>query len=86
MNTYYAIANASGMISKKIEANCEHEALKIAEASGRDWIDDPATDFEDAHDFDGADKSAGECDEALEAAGLSCLIPAATDTDWEIWG
>lgn len=85
MTTYYAIANANGMISRRIDASDEREALKIAEASGRDWIDDPATDAEDDFGFDGADKSHSECVELLEAAGLRCVINGATDTDWDVW-
>ncbi len=85
MTTYYAIANANGMISKRIEASHEREALRSAESSGREWIDHPATDAEDDFGLDGADKSHGECSEMLESAGLRCVISGPTDTDWDVW-
>ena len=83
--TFYAIANANGMISKRIEAASKYDALAMAEASGREWIDDPTTDAEDVFGFDCADKSSEECRDLLAAAGLTCVMEGATVTDWDIW-
>ena len=85
MKTYYVTANAGGLISKKVKAETEHEALQLAIDSGRSWIDDPATDAEDDFNFCGADTDYEECAQLLKGAGLYCVIRGDLETDWDVW-
>lgn len=82
---FYAIADANGLISKRIEASDKHEAMAIAEASGREWIDDPATDIEDQLDFDASYKSVEEIYLALRSRGFHLVLESEIQGRWEIW-
>jgi len=69
--TYYAVCNAGGPISVKLDGETKEEALAAFGAlDGRAAIDSARTDAEDDLEIDGAqDMSEGDFAEALEAAG-----------------
>lgn len=69
--TYYAVCNAGGPISVKLDGSTKAEALAaFAALDGRAAIDGAKTDAEDDLEIEGA-QDMGESDfaEALEAAG-----------------
>ena len=87
--TYYATADANGMISHELAATSFVEARRELEAAvgsgeSREWIDNAQTDLEDALDvsFDGLSYSSAY-DVALEA-GAVCKLAAENNASWDI--
>lgn len=67
---YYAVCNAGGPISVRLEASTEAEALAAFERlNTRQAIDNAATDAEDDLDIDGSGMSEDAFSDAMEAAG-----------------
>ena len=88
--TYYATADANGMISHELAATSFVEARRELEAAvgsgeSREWIDNAQTDLEDALDvsFDGMTYSAAY--EAALAAGAVCKLAAQNNASWDIF-
>ena len=74
MSTYYAVCNANGPISVRLDAGAIQAALEEFDAADtRTWIDDPRMDAEDELDIAGEGMSEEEFGEALELAGLTCV-------------
>lgn len=86
--TYYAICNANGPISVRLNACSLEEAQKEFESSAsRAWIDDARTDAEDDLGISGEGMSEVEFAAEMEAAGYEPVdYPGgAVQGGWVIW-
>jgi hypothetical protein len=96
--TYYAVCDAGGPISVRLDAETEEQALAaFAAMDGRDAIDGQRTDAEDDRDIDGSGMDETAFAGALEAAGakpVRDLAPvinahagtvAHLDGGWYLW-
>lgn len=73
MKTYYAVCNANGPISRRIEADDIAGAVAAFEAADlHAWVNEGATDAEDDIGLDGTGSSESEFAELLESAG--CIM------------
>ena len=72
MATYYAVCNANGPISVRLEGETKEQALAaFAALDTRAAIDSASTDAEDDLGIDGANMSEDEFARALEEAGAT---------------
>lgn len=70
MAIYYAVCNANGPISRRIEADSVEDAVRqFEEANLHAWVDEPAVDAEDDLSLDGTGMTEDEFGSALENAG-----------------
>jgi len=76
MKTYYAICNANGPISRRVEADNPDQVETLIMDLGGDWIDEPSTHAEDDLDIAGEGMSEEEFAAAMEAAGWTPVLDA----------
>lgn len=75
--TYYAVCNANGPISVRLDSATLEAALEeFDDADVRAWIDDPRLDAEDDFGIYGTGMSESEFADALEAESLVCVHDA----------
>lgn len=90
MSTYYAVCDANGPISVRLEAETEGAAvLEFRRADTRSWIDDPRTDAEDDLGIEGEGMEPNEFEAALRDHGLALIMGLDVDPDllggWSLW-
>lgn len=87
MITYYAVANANGPITRALSAATLDEArAELQEADLRSWIDEPATDLEDALDECWDGQSESEVESAMRQHDMVCVDAGKGIVgDWTIW-
>lgn len=82
--TYYAVCNANGPISVRLDAETKEAALnEFHEGCTESWIDEPRMDAEDDFDINGEGMSEDEFGEALKAAGCVSVCDLNPINNWQ---
>ena len=84
--TTYAICNAGGPISKRIDDDIDiRDMLHMIDTDGRAWIDAPEIDAEDDLGFCGANFSALQMEAKMDDLGFSEIWNDGHQNGWAIW-
>jgi len=85
--TYYAVAHANGPITRKLAAQTLDDArAEMADADLRAWVDEPATDLEDAFGECWDGMSEADVEAAMRQHGMACEDAGSRIVgDWAVW-
>ena len=86
IGTYYAVTDANGPISVRIEASSVADAAAWFEAQETNFVDDGRIDAEDDLEIQGDGMDAAEFAEAMEERGWSTVCSdICGDGQWSLW-